>query len=125
MVAVATGTTVAESYRQYPSALPAIHGGVSGQPENKEEREKKKSNENLNQLTTFITAGTSAAGAGAARGSSGSSGSLGLDVALGGASGSLVDGLNGGNGLVLTVVVVACRCDMVLVERDMEVEDRE
>lgn len=57
------------------------------------------------QLTTLISTGTSAAVASAA---SRSSGSLGLNVALSGTGGGLVDGLDGGNWLVLARVVVAC-----------------
>lgn len=70
----------------------------------------------MSRLTTFIPAGSSAAAASTA---SGSSRSLGLDVALVGTGGSLVDGLDGDGGLFLTIVVVACPCcGIALVERD-------
>lgn len=65
------------------------------------------------KLTTLVSTGTSAAVASAASG--GSSGSLGLYIALGGTGLGLVDGLDGGNRLVLARVVVACKRDAWLV----------
>jgi hypothetical protein len=57
------------------------------------------------RLTTLVSAGaTTAVAASPHRGLGG----LGLDIALGSARGNLVDGLNGDDGLLLAVGVVAC-----------------
>lgn len=62
-------------------------------------------NRELDVLTTLVSARTSTAVAA----SRASNRSLGFDVTLGGSGIGLVNGLDGDNGLLLAIVVVACK----------------